>query len=45
MTKHECARCGKKQSAEQMTYSRFTQRRYCRDMAACDRRFRRKARA
>lgn len=36
---YPCARCGKKQPAEKMTYSRFTRNRYCREMFACDRRF------
>lgn len=36
--KHTCARCGKRQRAEQMIYSRHTRNRYCRDFGACDRR-------
>lgn len=41
VTKHACARCGKKDLAERMVYSRFTRARYCADMTACDRRFKR----
>jgi hypothetical protein len=41
-TKHACARCGKKDVAERMVFSTFTRNRYCRDMTACDKRFKRR---
>lgn len=40
VTRYACARCGRWQSAERMVYSRHTRKRYCRDMTACDRRYR-----
>lgn len=36
--KYHCGRCGKKGTAEQMVYSRFSGNRYCIDLAACARR-------
>lgn len=38
---YPCGRCGRKSTAEQMTYSRFTGRRYCHDTRACNARIRR----
>jgi hypothetical protein len=42
VTKHACARCGKRETADRMVFSTYTRNRYCRDMTACDRRFKRK---
>lgn len=41
LTRHACARCGKKQPAYWMVFSKFSRNRYCRDFQACDRRFKR----
>lgn len=30
--KHECAKCGRRDYAENMVYSRHTGKRYCRDL-------------
>lgn len=35
---HACARCGRKQPADRMVFSKHTRLRYCRDFLACDRR-------
>lgn len=42
VTRYACARCGKRQPADRMVYSRFTRNRYCRDLTACDRRHHRR---
>jgi hypothetical protein len=44
MASLKCARCGKRQPAEQMVYSRFTRNHYCADFDPCDRRRIRNAR-
>jgi hypothetical protein len=36
--RHACEICGKKQTAPDLIYSRFTKSHYCRDFDACDRR-------
>lgn len=36
--KYPCGKCGKRATAEQMLYSRFTHARYCTDLDACARR-------
>lgn len=36
--KYPCARCGREDTAERMSYSRWTKQRYCHDTAACERR-------
>lgn len=41
VVRHACARCGKKQKAEQMVFSSHTRKRYCSDLGACGRRARR----
>jgi hypothetical protein len=40
----KCSRCGKRQPAEKMVYSRFTRNHYCADFDPCDRRRIRNAR-
>ncbi len=41
VTRHACARCGKRHPADRMIYSTFTRNRYCADIAGCDRRHKR----
>jgi hypothetical protein len=42
VTRYPCSRCGKKDTAEHLVYSRFTGNRYCPDLDACDRRAKRR---
>lgn len=44
VTRYACARCGKRQPADQMVYSRFTKNRYCRQLDDCARRAKRRKR-
>lgn len=45
IVKHACARCGKRDTADRMVFSSFTRNRYCADLSACDRRFKRRKKA
>lgn len=38
LVRHACARCGKRQPADRMVYSKHSHLRYCRDFKTCDRR-------
>ncbi len=44
-TLHSCARCGRKDTAEHMIYSRHTHARYCWNLDACASRVRANQRA
>lgn len=44
MSRHACAVCGKRDQAERMVYSRWTNDRYCVDIDACKRRSKRQKR-
>ncbi len=41
--RYACAICGKRDRPERMVFSTHTRNRYCRDIDACSRRARRKA--
>ncbi len=40
--RHACARCGRYGTADRMVFSRFTRRRFCADLNACEKRARRR---
>lgn len=43
-TRYKCGRCGHRDAAERMVFSRWTRSRYCQDINACAKRARRGAR-